>query len=182
MCVFFISRTSTSCSRDRAAPRLDATDGAVLHALDAPTPAGGAGRRRRRRLAALPPRGLGPAVRCTVALPEIDGQSLRAISFKTCRRRRLERTEFGELEHEPLADRSRFCPKLAAPVGWNLRRCKAPATSASPAFCRMTFAVGAGLGSGLRRSDWAYARERGRYRRDAGAAGYDVAGDLDAAR
>ena len=105
--------------------RLDATDGTALDALDAPilqVVLAGVGVDAWR--ASL--RGLGPAdLAMHVALPEIDGRILtRAISFKAAGRRD-ERTEFGAVEHQPLADRVDFVAELAA--RWaNLRR-KAPA-------------------------------------------------------
>jgi cobaltochelatase CobN len=105
--------------------RLDATDGTALDVLDAPilqVVLAGVGVDAWR--ASL--RGLGPAdLAMHVALPEIDGRILtRAISFKAAGRRD-ERTEFGAVEHQPLADRIDFVAELAA--RWaNLRR-KAPA-------------------------------------------------------
>src|SRR5271163_3682811 len=101
--------------------RLDGTDGTALDALDAPilqVVLAGVGVDAWR--ASL--RGLGPAdLAMHVALPEIDGRILtRAISFKAASRRD-ERTEFGAVQHQPLADRVDFVAELAA--RWaNLRR------------------------------------------------------------
>jgi len=101
--------------------RLDGTDGTALDALDAPilqVVLAGVGVDAWR--ASL--RGLGPAdLAMHVALPEIDGRILtRAISFKAAGRRD-ERTEFGAVQHQPLADRVDFVAELAA--RWaNLRR------------------------------------------------------------
>ncbi len=105
--------------------RLDGADGTALDALDAPVMQvvlAGVGVDAWR--ASL--RGLGPAdLAMHVALPEIDGRILtRAISFKAASRRD-ERTEFGAVEHQPVADRVDFVAELAR--RWtNLRR-KAPA-------------------------------------------------------
>ena len=101
--------------------RLDGSDGTALDALDAPilqVVLAGVGVDAWR--ASL--RGLGPAdLAMHVALPEIDGRILtRAISFKAASRRD-ERTQFGAVEHRPLADRVAFVAELAS--RWaNLRR------------------------------------------------------------
>jgi cobaltochelatase CobN len=93
--------------------RLDGAEGTVLDALDAPimqVVLAGIGVDAWR--ASL--RGLGPAdLAMHVALPEIDGRILaRAISFKAASRRD-ERTEFGAVAHQPLADRVDFVAELA---------------------------------------------------------------------
>src|SRR5271166_387797 len=105
--------------------RLDGADGTALDTLDAPVMqvvlAGVSLDAWRASL-----RGLGPAdLAMHVALPEIDGRILtRAISFKAASRRD-ERTEFGAVEHQPLADRVDFVAELAR--RWASLRRKAPA-------------------------------------------------------
>ena len=104
--------------------RLDAEEGTVLDALDAPVlqiVLAGVGIEAWR----ASQRGLGPSdLAMHVALPEIDGRILtRAISFKAASPRDAQ-TEFGAVAHRPLADRVDFVAELAC--RWaNLRR-KAP--------------------------------------------------------
>ena len=105
--------------------RLEGDAGTALDALDAPVlqvALAGVGLDAWR--ASL--RGFGPSdLAMHVALPEIDGRILtRAISFKAASRRDAQ-TEFGAVEHQPLADRVAFVAELA--LRWaNLGR-KAPA-------------------------------------------------------
>jgi cobaltochelatase CobN len=105
--------------------RLDGTNGTVLDILDAPVlqvVLAGVGVDVWR----ASQRGLAPAdLAMHVALPEIDGRILtRAISFKAAGRRD-EQTEFGAVEHRPLADRVDFVADLAR--RWADLRRKAPA-------------------------------------------------------
>jgi cobaltochelatase CobN len=105
--------------------RLDGAEGTALDALDAPViqvVLAGVSLEAWR----ASPRGLGPAdLAMHVALPEIDGRILaRAISFKAASRRD-QRTEFGAVAHQPLADRVDFAAELAR--RWASLRRKAPA-------------------------------------------------------
>ena len=104
--------------------RLDAEEGTVLDALDAPIMQvvfAGVGEDTWR----ASPRGLGPSdLAMHVALPEIDGRILsRAISFKAAGARNS-RTEFATVAHRPLADRVDFAAELAR--RWADLRRKAP--------------------------------------------------------
>ncbi len=105
--------------------RLDGSEGTALDALDAPViqvVLAGIGLDAWRASA----RGLGPAdLAMHVALPEIDGRILsRAISFKAAGGRDA-RTEFGAVEHLPLADRVEFAAELA--LRWANLKLKPPA-------------------------------------------------------
>ncbi len=104
--------------------RLDAEEGTALDALEAPV--------LQVVLAGVSidawrasQRGLGPSdLAMHVALPEIDGRILsRAISFKAARVRDAG-TEYGVVEHQPLADRVDFAAELAR--GWASLRRKPP--------------------------------------------------------
>ncbi len=104
--------------------RMDAEEGTVLDALDAPVlqvVLAGAGVDAWR----ASQRGLGPSdLAMHVALPEIDGRILtRAISFKEASPRDP-RTEFGAVSHRQLADRVEFTAQLAR--RWASLRRKAP--------------------------------------------------------
>jgi cobaltochelatase CobN len=105
--------------------RLEGIEGTALDALDAPV--------IQVVLAGIgldawqaSKRGLGPAdLAMHVALPEIDGRILsRAISFKAAGGRDA-RTEFGAVEHQPLADRVDFAAELAR--RWANLKLKPPA-------------------------------------------------------
>ena len=155
--------------------RLDATDGTALDALDAPilqVVLAGVGVDAWR--ASL--RGLGPAdLAMHVALPEIDGRILtRAISFKAAGRRD-DRTEFGAVEHQPLADRVDFVAELAC--RWASLRRKAPADKrlacVLPDYPSRGGRTGYAVGLDTPASAVAIAETLR-------AAGYDVACELDA--
>jgi cobaltochelatase CobN len=155
--------------------RLDESEGTIFDALDAPVlqvVLAGIGVEAWR----ASPRGLGPGdLAMHVALPEIDGRILtRAISFKAAAPRDA-MTEFSAVAHQPLSDRVAFVAELAA--AWVRLRLKRPAEKRLACVLpdyparggRMGYAVGldtpasaVGIAETLR------------------AAGYDVAGCLDA--
>jgi len=155
--------------------RLDGSEGAALDALDAPViqvVLAGVGLEAWR----ASPRGLSSAdLAMHVALPEIDGRILsRAISFKAASRRD-ERTEFGAVAHEPLADRVDFVAELAR--RWtNLGR-KAPAEKRLACVVPDYPSRGGRTGYAVGLDTWASAVAIAETLR---AAGYDVARELDA--
>ena len=155
--------------------RLDASDRTALDALDAPViqvVLAGVGLEAWR----ASPRGLSPAdLAMHVALPEIDGRILsRAISFKAASRRD-ERTEFGAVAHEPQADRVDFVAELAR--RWaNLGR-KPPPEKRLACVVPDYPSRGGRTGYAVGLDTWASAVAIAETLK---AAGYDVAGGLDA--
>ena len=155
--------------------RLDAEEGTALDALDAPVlqvVLAGVGLEAWR----ASQRGLGPSdLAMHVALPEIDGRILtRAISFKEASPRDAE-TEFAAVAHRPLADRVEFTAELAR--RWaNLRR-KAPSDKRLACVLPDYPARGGRTGYAVGLDTPASAVVISETLR---AAGYDVAGGLDA--
>ena len=156
--------------------RLDDSEGTILDSADAPVlqiVLAGAGLDAWR----ASPRGLGPAdLAMHVALPEIDGRILaRAISFKATGARDA-RTEFSAVVHRPLDDRVAFAAELAA--SWTRLRRKAPAdrrlACVLPDYPGRGGRTGYAVGLDTPASAVAVAETLR-------SAGYDVAGDFDAA-
>ncbi len=155
--------------------RLDASEGTALDVVDAPVlqvVLAGASLEAWR----ASHRGLGPSdLAMHVALPEIDGRILtRAISFKAASPRDPQ-TEFGVVAHQPLADRVDFAAELAC--RWASLRRKASSDKrlacVLPDYPARGGRTGYAVGLDTPASAVAIADTLC-------AAGYDVAGGLDA--
>ena len=155
--------------------RLDGEEGAALDALDAPVlqvVLAGVSLEAWR----ASQRGLGPSdLAMHVALPEIDGRILsRAISFKAANLRDAE-TEFACVAHRPLADRVAFTADLAC--RWASLRRKAPSDKrlacVLPDYPARGGRIGYAVGLDTPASAVVICETLH-------AAGYDVAGGLDA--